>query len=102
MKAFDPTPLRPDVPAIPMQSHQDVHGLTARQYAAIALCVPNSGTEWLDEMINKRRRDEFAKAAIASYLATRHLNNPAPQEVFAASSFRMADAMLAASKKEEA
>jgi hypothetical protein len=28
-------------------------GMTLRQYAAIHLKVPNSGTDWLDEMIKK-------------------------------------------------
>lgn len=28
-------------------------GLTAREYAAIQLCVPDSGTEWLDQMISR-------------------------------------------------
>ena len=29
-------------------------GMTLRQYAAIHLKVPNSGTDWLDEMIKER------------------------------------------------
>lgn len=35
-------------------------GMTLRQYAAIKLRVPNSGTDWLDEMIREARRDELA------------------------------------------
>jgi hypothetical protein len=38
-------------------------GLTARQYAAIHLCVPQSGNEWLDDMIREAQRDRFAMAA---------------------------------------
>lgn len=34
--------------------------LTARQYAAIHLRVPESGEPWLDEMIEQSRRDAFA------------------------------------------
>ena len=30
---------------------QQIEGMTLRQYAAIKLCVPDSGTDWLDEMI---------------------------------------------------
>jgi hypothetical protein len=38
-------------------------GMTLRQYAAIKLCVPDSGTDWLDDMIRKSNRDYFAAAA---------------------------------------
>lgn len=41
-------------------------GLSQREYAAIHLKVPDSGTEWLDAMIQKARRDEFAKAALSN------------------------------------
>jgi hypothetical protein len=34
--------------------------LTGRQYAAIHLCVPDSGEKWLDDMIKKALRDRFA------------------------------------------
>lgn len=39
-------------------------GLSIRQYAAIKLKVPNSGTDWLDEMIRQSLRDEFAAKAM--------------------------------------
>ena len=43
-------------------------GMTLRQYAAIKLRVPNSGTDWLDEMIRESLRDEMAgKAMPACY-----------------------------------
>lgn len=32
------------------------NGMTLRQYAAIKLKVPNSGTDWLDEMIEEANR----------------------------------------------
>ncbi len=35
-------------------------GMTLRQYAAIKLKVPDSGTDWLDLMITKSLLDEFA------------------------------------------
>ena len=41
-------------------------GMTLRQYAAIKLRVPNSGTDWLDEMIRESLRDEFAASALRS------------------------------------
>ena len=39
-------------------------GMTLRQYAAIKLRVPNSGTDWLDEMIRQSLRDELAAKAM--------------------------------------
>lgn len=39
-------------------------GMTLRQYAAIHLRVPDSGEEWLDRMIERARRDEFAGRAM--------------------------------------
>ena len=41
-------------------------GVTLRQYAAIKLRVPESGTDWLDDMIRKSNRDYFAAAALSS------------------------------------
>jgi hypothetical protein len=38
-------------------------GMTLRQYAAIHLKVPNSGTDWLDDMIRQSLRDDFAAKA---------------------------------------
>lgn len=42
-------------------------GMTLRQYAAIKLRVPNSGTDWLDEMILTSLRDELRGKAIQAY-----------------------------------
>lgn len=39
-------------------------GMTLRQYAAIKLCVPDSGVDWLDAMIRQRQRDEMAGRAL--------------------------------------
>ena len=39
-------------------------GMTLRQYAAIKLKVPDSGTDWLDVMIAKSLRDNFAANAL--------------------------------------
>jgi hypothetical protein len=50
-------------PAFPCErqlTDQDVlvfEGMTLRQYAAIKLKVPDSGTDWLDDMI--RKSNEF-------------------------------------------
>ena len=45
-------------------------GMTLRQYAAIKLRVPNSGTDWLDKMIREARRDELGARAMQSYFQT--------------------------------
>jgi hypothetical protein len=43
--------------------HQD--GMTLREYAAIKLRVPNSGTDWLDDMIREARRMDYAGISYA-------------------------------------
>ena len=42
-------------------------GMTLRQYAAIKLRVPNSGTDWLDEMIRESMRDDLAAKAMMAF-----------------------------------
>ena len=44
-------------------------GMTLRQYAAIKLKVPESGTGWLDHMIKVSLHDEFAAKAMQVFLA---------------------------------
>lgn len=60
--------------AFPIQVHvspnSEVHyGLTVRQYAAIELCVPDSGTPWLDEMIRQAQRRQATLAALQGLCA---------------------------------
>ncbi len=67
--------LSPDEPAMPTHQVWDDEksdvgwicgGLTARQYAAIHLRVPDSGEDWLDRMIRQARRmDVIEKNAAA-------------------------------------
>ena len=45
-------------------------GMTLRQYAAIKLRVPNSGTDWLDEMIRTSLRDDLAAKAMQGMWAS--------------------------------
>lgn len=77
-------------------------GMSLRQYAAIHLCVPDSGLDWLDEMIGAARRDRFAGQALAALAmkmgeereeAINNLDADAGWE--AALAYRIADAMLA-------
>ncbi len=42
-------------------------GMTLRQYAAIKLRVPKSGTDWLDEMIRESMRDDLAAKAMMAF-----------------------------------
>ena len=50
-------------------SHRSQHGMSLRQYAAIKLCVPDSGLEWLDDMIRQAQRDRFAGQALIAACA---------------------------------
>ena len=43
-------------------------GMSLRQYAAITLKVPDSGEEWLDDMIRQSLRDEMAGKATLSMI----------------------------------
>lgn len=73
-------------------------GMTLRQYAAIKLKVPDSGTEWLDAMIEKSLRDDFAAKAMQGMLANQHPYQASDEHMFARDSYTMADAMLEARK----
>jgi hypothetical protein len=78
-------------PAFPTPAgiqHND--GMTLRQYAAIKLCVPDSGTDWLDDMIRKSNRDCFAAAAINEVGWYNNINQSAIM------AYEIADAMLKA------
>ncbi len=44
-------------------------GMTLCQYAAIKLKVPDSGTDWLDKMITKSLRDDFAARSMQGTMA---------------------------------
>ena len=52
-------------PAFPLYDHRGDGqqflaeiGMTMRQYAAIHLRVPNSGADWLDDMINQSSNNQ--------------------------------------------
>lgn len=48
-------------------------GLTIRQYAAIHLQQPDSGIDWLDDMIRKAKRDAIAEKAMQAIISTDNL-----------------------------
>lgn len=104
MTAFDPTPLRTDAPAMPVIAHTDdtwngqvphMPGLTARQYAAIALRVPDSGTEWLDAMIRASLRDQMSTQIVSAMVG---FGGALAARVYTESAYELADAMLVKSK----
>lgn len=59
-------------------------GMTVRQYAAIHLCIPDSGVDWLDAMIRRKQRDDLAAKMLEGVAS-----NPA-------NAYAVADAMLSA------
>lgn len=74
-------------------AHSICDGMTLREYAAIKLRVPDSGTDWLDEMIRKSVRDEFAAKAMQSLLVA---DGTVDFDFRAKEAYEMADAMLRA------
>ena len=80
-------------------------GLTVQEFAAIKLRVPDSGCDWLDEMILKSLKDQFAGQALVALLenssilqvitTTAKVENKLPQEITARTAYAHADAMLA-------
>jgi hypothetical protein len=69
-------------------------GMTLREYAAIHLRVPDSGTRWLDDMIRSSLGEEFAKTALQGVLAARVRGESTlnPDSV-AEAAYRYSDAM---------
>jgi G:T-mismatch repair DNA endonuclease (very short patch repair protein) len=83
-------PINNGGPAFPVPSLAVGSGMTLRQYAAIKLRVPDSGTDWLDEMIRKSNRDYFAAKAINEVGWYNNINQSAIM------AYEIADAMLKA------
>ena len=84
-------------------------GMSLRQYAAIHLRVPDSGVEWLDEMIRKAKRDEFAGMALQGMWASTRRDDflvaraagQSMTSLMAKSAYEQADAMLARHHSQE-
>ncbi len=84
-------------------SHRSQHGMSLRAYAAIKLCVPDSGLDWLDDMIRQAQRDRFAERAIAGILGGGFADTIPHDDLnggrdAAAFAYQYADAMIAARK----
>ena len=74
---------------------RDYAGMTLRQYAAIKLRVPSSGTDWLDEMIRQSLRDELAAKAMQAMVSAEFAESFRPSG-WKDEAYKMADAMLEA------
>ncbi len=72
-------------------------GMSLRRYAAIKLRVPDSGTDWLDNMIKQSLRTGLAAKAMQGLLASG--NEDLLDAEVVRVSYRMADAMLAARER---
>ena len=91
----------PQVESIPRE-------LSAREYAAIKLRVPDSGTDWLDAMIERSRMMDFAQFAMPEVMKEWWDNREKTSEssfdedadIMASDCFLMAESMLKASKGE--
>lgn len=86
--------------------HND--GMSMRQYAAIKLRVPNSGTDWLDEMIRTSLHDDLAAKAMQTLISggVPHTVEKDERELnfsqwVAKNAHRFADAMPAARGEEK-
>ena len=87
-------------PAMPCELGIQVGGMTLRAYAAIHLCVPDSGNDELDAMIKRAQRERLATAAMSSILTCKEhdwtISDVAPY------CYCYADAMIAAGESNEA
>ena len=70
----------------------DNEGMTLREYAAIELRIPDSGIDWLDEMIAKAERRDIAVKAMQGMMSNSAVDVP-PVSVMALA-YEQADAML--------
>lgn len=91
-------------PAFPVSTEDmlfrdNCSGMTLRQYAAIKLKVPNSGTDWLDEMILESLRNDLAAKAITGIVAISPGFTNDDAKYFSERAYRVADATLEARQK---
>ena len=105
-------------PAFPIVAEDNIdtvfeRGMSLRQYAAITLRVPESGLPWLDQMIERARRDDLAALTTHAEFLSDSLPGPAcdamvrsaakagiePEQQIARNAYVMADAVLEESAK---
>ncbi len=90
-------------------TNEQTDGMSLRQYAAITLRVPDSGEEWLDQMIRQSLRDEMAGKAMQSIMVNMDMEtkrhwatmmakgtNGIVYDSWSADAYKMADSVLKA------
>jgi hypothetical protein len=85
-------------PAFPHTDSMDTAtrpGMTLREYAAIQLKVPDSGTDWLDDMIRKSQRNDLAAKAMQTLLLDDSYDF-SDRDLIARKAYAYADAMITA------
>ena len=75
--------------------NQGEPGMTLREYAAIQLKVPDSGTDWLDDMIRKSQRNDLAAKAMQTLLLDDSYDF-SERDGIAQKAYAYADAMITA------
>ncbi len=83
---------------IPAEHISDQYDL--REYAAIKLRIPDSGIDWLDEMIVKAERRNIAAKAMQGLLANSDVDIHAKEDI-AILSYEHADAIIKKWYKKE-
>ena len=68
--------------------------LTGRQYAAIHLCVPDSGDQWLDDMIKKALRHRLAGQCVAHVVTLGLADDESSVSWVGECAYLMADEMM--------
>lgn len=96
-----------DEPAMPTNMR---YGLSKIEYACIHLELPDSGTEWLDELIAKKQRQSIAAKAMEGILSNEEIHqaviktakskNTTSDEVVSGLSIELADTLLSQLNKK--
>ncbi len=81
-----------------LQHDESFNGMNLRQYAAIKLRVPDSGADWLDDMIRKSQRNELAARAMQAFagLSDGFTSHPDQYNPMSSDAYLWADAMITA------
>ena len=74
-----------------IEKYPQMAGLSKEEYAAIHLKIPNSGSEWLDEMIRKANLRDAVLSAMHGLLSS---NGNLDKELLAEASMEIASEIL--------
>jgi hypothetical protein len=109
--AFPQPLVRGRYPGSAMLEHTEIPGITAREHAAIALRVPDSGQMWLDAMIRESRRWDAAERIMPGLVSNLEnlgalrtigaANGLSAEDVAARGARSFADALLSVLSKME-